>query len=53
ARNVDLLERHIRSPVPSSRTDKVLAIALITCLLAVVLGAATLSLLFVRWVLQL
>lgn len=53
ARNVDLLERHIRDPIPSSRIDKVLAAILITGLLAVVLGTATLSLLFVRWVLQL
>ena len=53
ARNVDLLERHIRNPIPSRRTDKVFAIVLIAALLLLVLGAATLSLLFVRWVLQL
>ncbi|MEM9484516.1 MAG: DUF4112 domain-containing protein, partial [Cyanobacteria bacterium P01_F01_bin.116] len=53
ARNVDLLERHIRHPIPSRRTDKVFAAILITGLLVIVLGAAALSLLFVRWVLQL
>ncbi|MEM7793250.1 MAG: DUF4112 domain-containing protein [Cyanobacteria bacterium P01_C01_bin.118] len=53
ARNVDLLERHIRNPIPSSRTDKIFAAILITGLLVIVLGAAALSLLFVRWVLQL
>ncbi|MEM8611564.1 MAG: DUF4112 domain-containing protein [Cyanobacteria bacterium P01_H01_bin.105] len=53
ARNVDLLERHIRNPIPSRRRDKVFAIFLITGLLTLVLGAATLSLLFVHWVLQL
>ncbi|MGD1854859.1 MAG: DUF4112 domain-containing protein [Leptolyngbyaceae cyanobacterium] len=53
ARNVDLLERHIRSPAPSSQADKVFAIILIGGLLTLVLGAAALSLLFVRWVLQL
>lgn len=53
ARNVALLEQHIRHPAPSRRADKLFAIVLIAGLLAVVLGAATLSLLFVRWVLQL
>ena len=53
ARNVDLLERHIRNPIPSRKIDKLLAIILIAGLLTIVLGAATLSLLFVRWVLQL
>jgi hypothetical protein len=53
ARNVALLERHVRHPIPSRRTDKLLAIVLIAGLLAIVLGAATLSILFVRWVLQL
>ncbi len=53
ARNVQLLERHIRHPIPSRRVDKIFAIALIVGLLAMVLGAATLSLIFVRWVLQL
>ncbi|MBT9314214.1 DUF4112 domain-containing protein [Leptothoe spongobia] len=53
ARNVDLLERHIRKPIPSSRADKLFAIILIAALLVIVLGAATLTLLFVRWVLQL
>lgn len=52
-RNVDLLERHMRSPVPSRRVDKIFAIVLITGLLVMVLGAAALSLMFVRWVLQL
>ena len=53
ARNVALLERHIRQPIPSRQADKLLASLLIAGLLALVLGAATLSLLFVRWVLQL
>ena len=53
ARNVDLLERHIRNPRPSRRADKLFAIVLITALLAIVIGAATLSFLFVRWLLQL
>lgn len=53
ARNVDLLERHIRNPIPSSRADKVFATILVAGLLTIVLGAAALSLLFVRWVLQL
>lgn len=53
ARNVGLLEQHIRHPIPSRRTDKLFAIVLISMLLAVVIGAATLSLLFVRWLLQL
>ncbi len=53
ARNVALLERHIHHPIPSRRVDKLLAIVLIIGLLTVVIGAATLSLLFVRWVLQL
>ncbi len=53
ARNVDLLERHLRHPLPSRRADKLFAIVLIAGLLIVVLGAATLSLLFVRWLLQL
>ena len=53
ARNVTLLERHIRNPRPSSKADKVFAAVMITGLLMVVLGAATLSILFVRWVLQL
>lgn len=53
ARNVDLLEQHLRHPMPSRRTDKIFAIVLITGLFVVILGAATLSLLFVRWLLQL
>ena len=53
ARNVRLLERHIRHPIPSRRVDKIFAIVLIAGLLVLVLGIATLSLLFVRWVLQL
>ena len=53
ARNVALLERHIRHPRPSRRIDKLFAIALILILLTIVLGAAALSLMFGRWVLQL
>ncbi|MEA5462930.1 DUF4112 domain-containing protein [Leptothoe sp. PORK10 BA2] len=53
ARNVDLLERHLRDPIPSRRADKLFAIVLIAGLLGVILGAATLSFLFVRWLLQL
>ena len=53
ARNVALLERHLHQPIPSGRADKLFAIVLITGLLIIVIGAATLSLLFVRWVLQL
>ncbi len=53
ARNVALLERHMHQPIPSRRADKLFVIVLIAGLLAIVLGAATLSLLFVRWVLQL
>ncbi|MEM1253780.1 MAG: DUF4112 domain-containing protein [Cyanobacteria bacterium P01_H01_bin.21] len=53
ARNVALLERHIRNPRPSNKADKVFAAVMITGLLMIVLGAATLSILFVRWVLQL
>ena len=52
-RNVALLERHIHHPRPSRRIDKLFAVALILILLTIVLGAATLSLMFVRWVLQL
>ena len=51
-RNVDLLERHIRNPRPSRRADQLFAIILITGLVVLVVGAATLSLLFVHWVLQ-
>ena len=53
ARNVDLVERHLHQPIPSRRADKLFAIILIVGLLVIVVGAATLSLLFVRWVLQL
>ncbi|MBE9065154.1 DUF4112 domain-containing protein [Leptolyngbya cf. ectocarpi LEGE 11479] len=53
AQNVALLERHIQHPRPSRRADKVFAIILITLLLALVIGIATLSLMIVRWVLQL
>lgn len=53
AQNVALLERHIRSPRPSGRLDKVFAIILITVLLALVIGIATLSIMIVRWLLQL
>ncbi len=53
ARNVALLERHIHQPIPSCRADKLFALVLIAGLLAIVLAAATLSLLFVRWLLQL
>ncbi|MEM9805970.1 MAG: DUF4112 domain-containing protein [Cyanobacteria bacterium P01_D01_bin.56] len=53
AQNVALLEQHIRHPLPSRRTDKLFAIILITVLLALVVGIATLSLLIVRWVMQL
>ena len=52
ARNVDLVERHLQ-PIPSRRADKLFAIILIAGLLVIVVGAATLSLLFVRWLLQL
>lgn len=53
AQNVALLEQHIRHPVPSRRTDKIFAIVLITGLITLVLGVATLSVLIVRRVLQL
>ena len=53
ARNVDLVERHLHQPIPSRRADKLFAIILIAGLLVIVVGAATLSLLFVRWLLQL
>lgn len=53
AQNVTLLEQHIRHPRPSRRRDKIFAIILITLLLSLVIGIATLSLLFVRWLLQL
>ncbi|ESA37838.1 hypothetical protein N836_35030 [Leptolyngbya sp. Heron Island J] len=53
ARNVALLERHLHQPIPSRRTDKLFAIVLIAGLLIIVIGVATLSLLFVRWVFQL
>lgn len=53
AQNVALLEQHIRHPRPSRRADKLFAIILITVLLALVIGVATLSLLIVRWVVQL
>ncbi|MEM6252627.1 MAG: DUF4112 domain-containing protein [Cyanobacteria bacterium P01_D01_bin.156] len=53
AQNVALLEEHIRHPLPSRRADKVFAIILITVLIAFVLGVATISLLIVRWVMQL
>ena len=53
ARNVSLLERHIEDPIPSRMIDKVFAAVLIAGLLAIVVGAATLSILIVRWVLQL
>lgn len=52
-RNVALLEQHIRQPIPSRRADKLFAIVLLVGLLAIVIGVATLSLLIVRWVLQL
>ena len=52
-RNVALLERHIHNPRPSGKADQVFAVVLITGLLMLVLGTATLSILFVRWVLQL
>ena len=52
AKNVRLLERHMISPRPRKKLDKLLAVVIVAVLLAIVLGAATLSLLFVRWVLQ-
>ena len=53
AQNVALLERHIRHPRPSGRVDKVFAILLIALLSALVIGIATVSVMIVRWVLQL
>lgn len=53
AQNVDLVERHIRHPRPSGRADTVFAILLITVLSALVIGIAALSVVIVRWVLQL
>ena len=53
AQNVALVERHIRQPRPSGRVDKVFAILLIAVLSALVIGIAALSVMIVRWVLQL
>lgn len=53
ARNVDLLERHIRNPRPSRRADKLFALVLIVGLLALVIGFATLSIFIVWQLLQL
>ncbi|WP_326521056.1 DUF4112 domain-containing protein [Leptothoe kymatousa] len=53
ARNVALLEHHIRHPRPSRNADKLFALILIILLLALVIGFATLSVLIVRWLLQL
>lgn len=53
AQNVDLLEHHIRHPRPSRRTDKILALVMITGLLLVVIGVTSLSLMIVHRLLQL
>lgn len=53
AQNVALLENHIRYPRPGRRVDRVFAILLITGLLVLMLGVASLSILIVQQVIQL
>lgn len=52
SQNVALLEKHVADPVPSRAADKVFAIALITILVALVVGIASLSVWMISQVLS-
>lgn len=52
ARNVALLEDHVRSPTPRQQSDRLFFALLVTGLVILILGIATLSVLVIHWVVQ-